>query len=109
MKLVFALIFSVLVLMPLSCQAADSGVSLSATVVGPPTLNDFDLSGINPDAKPIGDRGTVLGATTQKDYSSQIIGLELGAVFLAVLFSLFIKRKRRFRTKLGQKLANNPV
>lgn len=112
MKLTILMLFSivcVLFAMPFWAKAAGSSVSLSATVVGPPTINDFDLSAINPDAKPISGSGTVLGTSATRDYSLQIVAMELGAVVLAILFPLFIKRKKRIPTGSNQELMVNSV
>lgn len=95
-------IVSILFFAPSFTKASDFGVSLSATVVGPPTINDFDFSGINPNGIPIGDTGSVKGASTVagKDYTAQIIAFELGAVLLALMFYRFMKLLRKRRQKL---------
>lgn len=113
MKLTILMLFSVVCVLffaPLFAYASGSTVFLSATVVAPPTINDLDLSSINPDAVPINDTGKIKGISTIKsDSTAQIVALELFAVLLAILFSYFIKRKRRSFTKLEQKFANNSV
>ena len=112
MKLSIILFFSLLYILFSGfsfTKASDFGVTLSATVVGPPTINDFDLSGINPDAKPVNDKGSVKGASTStnNDSSLKIIALELGAVLLVVLFYYFMKRRLQAHIKFKNKLINN--
>jgi len=111
MKLTILLLFLLfLLLIPFAfVKAEGSAVSLSATVVGAPTINDFDLSGLNPDAKPTNDIGAIKGTSTKAgdDSTAKIVALELGAVLIVALMLGLMKKKRRAFARLDQKLMGN--
>lgn len=99
--LLFSIIMSIISFAPSFTKASDSGVSLSATVVEPPTINDFDFSNINPNGVLIGNTVPVKGASTvsEKDHTLQIIILEFGAVFLGYALYRFMRLLRVRREK----------